>query len=105
MVYGASELARRLADSTDDEVTAAFLRDLAAIFPGLPALVTETEVQRWPQGIPYSTPGRHDWQPVLEQPIGRVHLAGDYLGARGGMDTAAASGQQAACRIMDGTGP
>ncbi|MGH3274202.1 MAG: flavin monoamine oxidase family protein, partial [Streptosporangiaceae bacterium] len=61
MVYGASDLARILDSSTDDEVIAAFLPDLAAIFPGLPALVSEARVQRWPQGIPYSAPGRHTW--------------------------------------------
>ncbi len=99
MIYGASHLARRLLDQTDDQVPDVFLRDLAAIFPELPGLVTEIEVQRWPEGIPFSAPGRHRWQPALEQPVGRVHLAGDYLGARGGMDTAAVSGYEAALRI------
>jgi hypothetical protein len=37
---------------------------------------------------------------ALEQPVGRVYLAGDYLGARGGMDTAAVSGYEAAHRII-----
>jgi protoporphyrinogen oxidase len=99
MIYGASDLARRLLDRTDDQVRDMFLRDLAAIFPGLPGLVTEIEVQRWPEGIPFSTPGRPRWQSVLEQPVGRVHLAGDYLGARGGMDTAAVVGYETAHRI------
>jgi hypothetical protein len=99
MIYGASDLARRLLDRSDDQVRDVFLRDLAAIFPELPGMVKEMEVQRWPEGIPFSAPGRHRWQPVLEQPVGRVHLAGDYLGARGGMDTAAVSGYEAALRI------
>jgi protoporphyrinogen/coproporphyrinogen III oxidase len=99
MIYGASDLARRLLDQTDDQVRDVFLRDLAAIFPELPGLVREIEVQRWPEGIPFSAPGRHRFQPVLEQPIGRIHLAGDYLGARGGMDTAAVAGYEAAHRI------
>jgi protoporphyrinogen/coproporphyrinogen III oxidase len=100
MIYGASDLARRLLDRADDQVRDVFLRDLAAIFPELKGLVTEIEVQRWPEGIPFSAPGRHLWQPVLEQPVGRVYLAGDYLGARGGMDTAAVSGNEAAHRII-----
>lgn len=99
MVYGASDLARRLAWHTDDQVKDVFLRDLAAIFPELPGLVTEIEIQRWPAGIPFSVPGRHRWQHILEQPAGRVHLAGDYLGARGGMDTAAVSGYEAAEQV------
>jgi protoporphyrinogen/coproporphyrinogen III oxidase len=96
MIYGASDLARRLADHADDQVKDVFLRDLAAIFPELPRLVTEVEIQRWPAGIPFSAPGRHRWQHILEQPAGCIHLAGDYLGARGGMDTAAISGYEAA---------
>lgn len=99
MIYGASELARRLVDHTDSQVIDAFLKDLATIFPQLPSLVAEIEIQRWPEGIPFSTPGRHRWQHVLDQPAGCLHLAGDYLGARGGMDTAAASGHQAADRV------
>jgi hypothetical protein len=61
--------------------------------------VTEIQVQRWPEGIPFSVPGRHRWQAALEQPAGRVHLAGDYLGARGGMDTAAIAGYETAQRV------
>ncbi len=104
MVYGAADLGRRLLDRTDDQVRDVFLRDLATIFAELPGLVTEIEVQRWPAGIPFSVPGRHRWQAVLEQPVGRVHLAGDYLGARGGMDTAAVSGHEAAQRVMAALG-
>jgi protoporphyrinogen/coproporphyrinogen III oxidase len=99
MIYGASDLARRLLDRTDDQVRDVFLRHLAAIFPDLPGLVSEIEVQRWPEGIPFSLPGRHRFQPVLEQPVGRIHPAGDYPGARGGMDTAAIAGHEAAQRI------
>ena len=99
MAYGASDLARRLAGHADDQVKDVFLRDLAAIFPELPGLVTEIEIQRWPAGIPFSAPGRHRWQHILEQPAGCIHLAGDYLGARGGMDTAAASGYEAAEQV------
>jgi hypothetical protein len=61
--------------------------------------VPSLEVQRWPEGIPFSTPGRHRWHAVLEQPVGRVHLAGNYLGARGGMDTTAVAGYETAHRI------
>ena len=61
--------------------------------------VPSLEVQRWPEGFPFSTPGRHRWHAVLEQPVGRVHLAGDYLGARGAMDTAAVVGYETAHRI------
>lgn len=100
IIYGAADLGRRLLDRTDDRVRDVFLRDLATIFPELPGLVAEIEIQRWPAGIPFSAPGWHRWQAVLEQQAGRVHLAGDYLGARGGMDTAAVSGYEASQRVM-----
>jgi oxygen-dependent protoporphyrinogen oxidase len=45
MVYGTSDIARRLLDRTDDQVRDVFLRDLGAIFPELPGLVTEMKVQ------------------------------------------------------------
>jgi predicted NAD/FAD-dependent oxidoreductase len=99
VIYGASDLARRLLDRADDQLRDVFLRDLAAVFPELLGLVTEMQVQRWPGGIPFSAPGQHRWQPVLEQPFGRINLAGDYPGARGGMDTAATAGHEAAHRI------
>jgi protoporphyrinogen/coproporphyrinogen III oxidase len=100
MVYGAADLGRRLQDRSDDEVIATFMADLGDVFPELPAVIEETHVQRWPEGIPYSVPGRHHYQGVLEQPVGAIHFAGDYLGARGGMDTAADTGAEAAARIL-----
>jgi protoporphyrinogen/coproporphyrinogen III oxidase len=104
MIYGASELGRRLLDRSDEEVAGLFLADLGALFPALPGIVSELHIQRWPEGIPYSAPGRHRWQQELEQPAGPVHLAGDYLGARGGMDTAAESGAEAADRVLAALG-
>ena len=104
MVYGASALGRRLLDRSDTEIMKTFLADLGIIFPMLPGLVTEIQTQRWPEGIPYSAPGRHRWQDQLEEPIGVVHLAGDYLGARGGMDTAAVSGAEAAEKVITALG-
>ena len=100
MAYGASDLARRLLDRSDGQICDAFLQDLAATYAQLPGLVSEIDIQRWPEGIPFSTPGRHRWQPALEQPNGCVYLAGDYLGARGGMDTAAVSGHDAARKVL-----
>jgi predicted NAD/FAD-dependent oxidoreductase len=66
--------------------------------------VTEIEIQRWPAGIPFSAPGRHRWQHILERPAGCIRLAGDYLGARGGMDTAAVSGYEAAEQVNTALG-
>jgi hypothetical protein len=66
------------------------------MFPELGNLIKEVVIQRWPSGIPYAVPGRGALQRDLEKPFGRVILAGDYLGERGGLDTATTSGIEAA---------
>ena len=95
-VYGAANLARALAEASDEVVAETFARDLRAIFPQAHGITKEVLVHRWPQGIPYSAPGRSTYQERLERPFGQVVLAGDYLGERGGMDTAVTSGVEAA---------
>ena len=47
------------------------------------------------RGLPYVFPGRHRLQAALERPLGRIHLAGDFLGSRY-TETAIASGAAAA---------
>jgi oxygen-dependent protoporphyrinogen oxidase len=64
----------------DEEVVATYTRDLETLFPGASGVVREVVVQRWERGLPYPRPGRHRIQPVLERPLGRISLAGDYLG-------------------------
>jgi oxygen-dependent protoporphyrinogen oxidase len=103
-VYGAAGLGERLLQEDDDTVIRTFARDLRAVFPTTETIVEEVMVQRWTHGIPYSTPGRSAHQPRLEQPLGGIVLAGDYIGERGGMDTAATSGIEAAaaaCALID----
>ena len=80
MVYAAANLARALWDRPDVEVEQRFLDDLYERFPTLRGHVRETVVRRWEHGVPHPRPGRHLMQPALEQPLGNVHLAGDYLG-------------------------
>jgi len=58
----------------------------------------ETVVRRWEPGLPHPRPGRHLLQPALEQPLGAVHLAGDYLGTTY-IETAIETGTAAAQRI------
>ena len=48
--------------------------------------------------LPYATPGRYALQPALERPLGRIRLAGDYLGGVY-TDTAISSGQEAALAV------
>ena len=98
MVYAAADLARALWESDDATVTAAFLADLDAIFPGARDVVAETLVQRWERGLPYVRPGRHRLQSPLLRPLGPVFLAGDYLGTRY-TETAIQTGIDAAAAV------
>ncbi len=82
MVYSGAGLARRLWDLDDADIAATYLDDLDAVFPGARGVVRETVVHRWERGLPFVRPGRHRMQPALERPLGRVFLAGDYLGTR-----------------------
>ena len=98
-VYGAATLAQRLGERSDDDVTDTFLADLYDVFPDARGIVGEVVIQRWERGIPFSAPGRGAHQRQLEAPLGPIHFAGDHLGERGGMDTAATSGVEAAAAI------
>jgi protoporphyrinogen/coproporphyrinogen III oxidase len=98
MVYAAAGLARALAGLDDSEVERRFLNDLHALFPDLRGHVRETVIRRWEPGLPHPRPGRHLLQPALEQPLGAVHLAGDYLGTTY-IETAVETGTAAARRI------
>jgi oxygen-dependent protoporphyrinogen oxidase len=98
MVYSGGRLAQRLWDADDAQVRTTYLDDLDAVFPGAGDLVAETHVHRWEHGLPYVRPGRERLQRTLEQPLGRLALAGDYLGARY-TDTAIATGAAAAASV------
>jgi oxygen-dependent protoporphyrinogen oxidase len=103
MVYAAAGGARALAGLDDDMVGARFRADLCAIYPEADAVVTETLVQRWERGLPYAAVGRARLQPALTRPLGRIHLAGDYLGTWY-TETAAQTAEAAAHAVRDQLG-
>jgi protoporphyrinogen oxidase len=98
--YGAASLGEALLALPDAELADALVADVATVFPAVHDVVEEVVVQRWPQGIPFARPGRGSLQEALEEVQGRVVLAGDYLGERGGLDTAATSGLEAAAAAV-----
>jgi oxygen-dependent protoporphyrinogen oxidase len=100
MVYRSGHAALDLFQRSDSDIEHAFLEDLFAIYPVARGLVTETVLVRMPRMLPYVAPGRAALQPALEQPLGRLHLVGDYLGGVY-TETAIASGQAAAASIKD----
>lgn len=80
MVYAAAGFARRLADMDDAAVADRFREDLGNLYPESRAVVEEVVIQRWERGLPYPRVGRSGLQAALTRPLGRIHLAGDYLG-------------------------
>ena len=93
MVYRSGHAALEMFDQPDDVVEQAFLDDLYAIYPDARGIVAETILLKLPRMLPYAAPGRSALQPALERPLGRVHLAGDYLGGVY-TDTAISSGRK-----------
>lgn len=98
MVYSGASLGRELWGLDDAGVVETYLRDLDDVLPGARGIVAEAVVHRWEHGLPYVRPGRHRIQRALEQPLGNVFLAGDYLGTRY-TDTAIRTGLAAATNI------
>lgn len=98
MVYRSGHAALELFERTDAEIERAFLEDLHAIYPQTRGIVTETLLLRMPRMLPYVAPGRAALQPALERPLGRLHLAGDYLGGVY-TETAISTGQASAAAI------
>jgi oxygen-dependent protoporphyrinogen oxidase len=98
MVYAAAKLARDLDGMTEEQIGERFVDDLCALFPQLRGNVRETHIRYWSHGLPHPRPGRELLQPALEQPLGKIHLAGDYLGITY-IETAVETGATAAHRI------
>jgi oxygen-dependent protoporphyrinogen oxidase len=98
MVYRGGREALALLELDDREIERRFLDDIDAIYPGTRAVVSETLLLRLPRMLPYAAPGRSVLQPALERDLGRIRLAGDYLGGVYS-ETAIASGQEAAAAI------
>ena len=98
MVYRSGHAAIPMFEQPDEVVEQAFLDDLYAIYPEARGIVAETILLKLPRMLPYAAPGRSALQPALERPLGRVHLAGDYLGGVY-TDTAISSGQEAALAV------
>jgi oxygen-dependent protoporphyrinogen oxidase len=98
MLFRGARGAAELMMLSDEEIARRFQADLEKLFSEARGIVREIQVQRWPQGAPYSFPGRAVLQPALTRDLGRVHLAGDYLEFPC-MDAAISTSGEAAARI------
>lgn len=87
-------------EKSDAEVEKEWIDALVDLFPDLRGHVAETMILRMPRSLPYPSPGYDKVLRTLEQPLGRLHLAGDYLGGSY-TETAIASGQAAALAVRN----
>ena len=98
MLFRGARGAAELMKLPDDEIARRFLADLEKLFPEARGIVREIHIQRWPQGAPYSFPGRAALQTALTRDLGRIHLAGDYLEFPC-MDAAISTASEAAMKV------
>jgi oxygen-dependent protoporphyrinogen oxidase len=99
MAYAMAGLAEPMLALSDREVVKMYTNVLEELLPGFSRCVAEARVQRWPRAVPYGFPGRGSLQADLLRPLGRVFLAGDYLGLPT-TDTAVETGRRAAQEIL-----
>lgn len=91
--------ADRLFELTDEEIVARFTADLLALYPELDGKLDAGILRRHPRVVPFWAPGGRALLSILRQPLGPVHLAGDYLLDMPSLADAAASGHDAATRV------
>jgi oxygen-dependent protoporphyrinogen oxidase len=80
MVYSGGQLASDLDEARDEQVADRYTADLIELFPALRGHVEEVHIKRWARGLPHPRPQRSTLQAGLDRPLGRIFLAGDYLG-------------------------
>lgn len=100
--FAGGEQADRLFDCTDDEIVRRFNRDLLSIYPELDGRLGVPIVRRHRRVVPFWGPGKRDSLSVLREPIGPIHLAGDYQLDMPSLADAAESGERAALAVLAG---
>ena len=89
-----------LFDLSDEEIVARFAKDLLAVFPELEGKLGDPVVRRHRRVVPFWAPGRRKSLPTLRDPLGNIHLAGDYQLDLPSLADAAASGERAAKAVL-----
>ena len=81
MVYAVADLGKQALAMEDEAVLDAYQRDLEEVLPEIKGRIVERVLRKVDGGLPFPHVGRGKLQTALTQPIGRIHLAGDYLGS------------------------
>ena len=91
-----------LFDLSDEEIVSRFAKDLLVVYPELEGKLGEGNVRRHRRVVPFWAPGRRETLPVLRDPLGAIHLAGDYQLDLPSLADAATSGERAAKAVLAG---
>lgn len=89
-----------LLDLPDEEIAERFSRDLVALYPQLAGKLGTPIVRKHHRVVPFWPPNKRASLPVLREPVGPIHLAGDYLLDVPSLADAAASGERAAKAVL-----
>jgi monoamine oxidase len=92
--------ADRLFQLGDAEIIARFTADLLDLYPELEGKIEPGILRRHPRVVPFWAPGGRASLATLREPLGPVHLAGDYQLDMPSLADAAASGERAAQRVL-----
>lgn len=92
--------ADRLFEFGDEEIVARFTADLLRLYPELEGKVEPGILRRHPRVVPFWAPGGRASLATLREPLGPVHLAGDYQLDMPSLADAAASGERAGQRVL-----
>ncbi|ODR08560.1 oxidase [Mycolicibacillus koreensis] len=89
-----------LLDLPDEEIAERFGRDLVALYPQLKGRLGVPIVRKHRRVVPFWAPNKRASLPVLREPVGPIHLAGDFLLDVPSLADAAASGERAAKAVL-----
>ncbi|MEV0078345.1 FAD-dependent oxidoreductase [Nocardia neocaledoniensis] len=96
--------ADELLDLSDEEIVSRFRNDLLGLLPELEGKLGEPIVRRHRRVVPFWAPGRRKTLPTLRDPLGPIHLAGDYQLDVPSLADAATSGERSARAVLASLG-
>ncbi|MEU9859506.1 NAD(P)/FAD-dependent oxidoreductase [Streptomyces sp. NPDC047971] len=93
-----------LFELSDEEIVARFSQDLISVYPQLDGKLGEATVRRHHRVVPFWAPRGRESLPTLRDPLGPIHLAGDYQLDMPSLADAATSGENAAKAVLASLG-
>ncbi|MGW5454360.1 flavin monoamine oxidase family protein [Nocardia sp. NPDC003979] len=102
--FAGGSKADALLDLPDEEIVSRFRNDLLTVLPELEDKLGEGILRRHRRVVPFWAPGRRKTLPTLRDPLGTIHLAGDYQLDVPSLADAATSGERSAQAVLASLG-